>query len=111
MAILSTSLATTPAPISPNLSTDSAITVMFFCNLNTANLLNPALGRAFINVHVVPSGDSPGELNKIVNQVPIDAGDTFTLSTERLVLAPNDRIYAATTTLSNVSVTISYVVI
>lgn len=111
MAILSTLLATPPAPISPDLSTDSAITVMFFCNLNTADPLDPASDRQFIDVYVVPVGDTASTLNKIVNQLPIDAGDTFTFSTERLVLSPNDRIYAATTPLSNVSVTISYVVI
>ena len=111
MAILSTSLATTPVPISPNLSTDSAITVMFFCNLNTPDPLDSELGRQFIDIHVVPSGGNPTDLNKIANQVPVDAGDTFTFNTERLVLAPNDRIHASTTTLSEVSVTISYVVI
>lgn len=111
MAILSTSLATTLTPISPNLSTDSAITVMFFCNLNTPDPLNPTVGRQFIDVHVVPMGGTPVDSNKIANQVPIDAGDTFTFSTERLVLSPNDRIHAATTISGEVSVTISYVVI
>jgi hypothetical protein len=111
MAILSTSLATTPVPISPNLSTDSAVTVMLFCNLNTPDLLDPTVGRQYIDIYVVASGGVPSDLNKIANQVPVDAGDTFTFSTERLVLGPNDRIYAATTTLSDISVTISYVVI
>jgi hypothetical protein len=111
MAILSTSLATTLTPISPNLSTDSAITVMFFCNLNIPDPLDPVAGRQFIDIHVVPSGGTPSNLNKIANQVPLDAGDTFTFSAERLVLGPNDRIYANTTALSEVSVTISYVVI
>lgn len=111
MAILSTSLATTPVPISPNLSTDSAVTVMLFCNLNTPDPLDPTLGRQYIDIYVVASGASPTDLNKIANQVPVDAGDTFTFSTERLVLGPNDRIHAAATTLSEVSVTISYVVI
>jgi hypothetical protein len=111
MAILSTSLTTTPVPISPNLSTDSAITVMFFCNLNVPDPLDSALGRQFINIYVVPGGVNPTDVNQIANQVPVDAGDTFTFSAERLVLSPNDRIYANTTTLDSVSVTISYVVI
>lgn len=111
MAILSTSLATTLTPISPNLSTDSAITVMFFCNLNTPDPLDPTVGRQFIDVHAVPMGGTPLDSNKIANQVPIDAGDTFTFSAERLVLSPNDRIYASTTTSNEISVTISYVVI
>jgi hypothetical protein len=111
MAILSTSLSTTLTPISPALSTDSAITVMFFCNLNTPDPLDPTVGRQFIEVHIVPMGGTPTDSNKIANQIPIDAGDTFTFSAERLVLSSNDRVYASTTTLNEVSVTISYVVI
>lgn len=111
MAILSTSLTTTLTPISAVLNTDSAITVMFFCNLNIANPVDSSIGRQFIDVNVVPAGGAPSNLNKIANQIPVDAGDTFTFSTERLVLGPNDRIHAATTSSGEVSVTISYVVI
>ncbi len=111
MAILSTSLTTTPTAISPNLSTDSAVTVMLFCNLNAPDPLNPDAGREYVDIFAVASGSTPLDLNQIAKQVPIDAGDTFTFSTERLVLGPNDRIHASTTTLNAVSATISYVVI
>jgi hypothetical protein len=111
MAILSTSLLNTPSPISPILTTDSAVTVILFCNLNTFDPSDITAGKQYIDIYVVASGASPSDLNKIANQVPVDAGDTFTFSTERLVLSPNDRIYAATTTSGEVSVTISYVVI
>ena len=111
MAILSTSLLNTPAPISPNLTADSAVTVMLFCNLNAFDPLDSSAGKQHIDIYVVASGQTPSDLNKIANQVPVDAGDTFTFSTERLVLSPNDRIHAATTTSGEVSATISYVVI
>jgi hypothetical protein len=111
MAILSTSLLNTPSPISPILTTDSAVTVMLFCNLNAFDPLDITAGKQYIDIYVVASGESSSDLNKIANRVPVDAGDTFTFSTERLVLGPNDRIYAATTTSGEVSVTISYVVI
>lgn len=103
MAILSTLLGTSTVPITPNLSTDSAITVIMFCNLNTS--------VENIDVHVVASGGTPTNTNKIVNQAPVDPSDTFIFSTERLVLGAGDRIYAKTTTLNMVSVTASYVVI
>lgn len=111
MAILSTSLTTTPIPISPDLSSDSAVTVMLFCNLNEPDPLDPNAGRELVEIYAVASGATPTDLNKIANQVPIDAGDTFTFSTERLVLGPNDRIHAAASSSNSVSVTISYVVI
>ena len=111
MAILSTNLNSTPIAISPNLVTDSAVTVMLFCNLNTPDPLDDSIGRQFLDIHVVAVGNSANTTNIIANQVPVDAGDTFTFSTERLVLSPGDRIWASTTDATQVSVTVSYVVI
>jgi len=111
MAILNTSLTTTPTAISPVLTTDSAVTVIFFCNLNVPDPLDPNVGKEYIDIFAVPSGGTPLPINQIAKQIPVDAGDTFTFSAERLVLGPNDRIHASTSTLNAVSVTISYVVI
>lgn len=111
MAIQSTSLTTTPQAISPSLATDAAITVMFFCNLNTPDPLDALVGKLYLDIFVVKSGDVYGNDNKIANQIPLDAGDTFTFNAERLVLSSNDRIYASATEDNKVSVTISYVVI
>lgn len=111
MAILSTLLDSTTQPISPSLNKDYAITVMLFCNLNTPDLLNPILGKQLVDIHVVPSGGTPTDTNKIANAIPIDAGDTFTFNTERLVLGPNDRIHASASFAGEVSATISYIVI
>lgn len=111
MAILSTLLTSTAAPISPNLTGDTAITVMLFCNLNLPDQEDSALGKQYLDIHVVADGASASNINKIVNQVPIDAGDTFVLSTERIVLGSGDRVYAKTTDTNEVSVTITYVVI
>lgn len=111
MAILSTLLSNTPVAISPSLAQDAAITVMFFCNQNIPDPLNPTAGQEMISVYAVASGDTTSPTNKIVNDVPIDAGDTFTFSAERLVLSPGDRVWAETTNAGDVSVTISYVTI
>jgi hypothetical protein len=115
MAIKSVLLTNTPQAISPSASEvdnkDIAVTVMFFCNLNIIDPLDDTVGRQFINLHVVKNGESSTNTNKIVSQLPIDAGDTFTFSSERLVLSAGDRVYASTTTLNAVSTTISYVVI
>ena len=111
MAILSTSLDSTAKAISPLLPKDSAITVMMFCNLNTPDPLNVAYGRQFVSIYVVAQGDTPNTTNLIGNEVPIDAGDTFTFSAERLLLSPGDRVQAKTTVNGQISVTISYVII
>jgi hypothetical protein len=111
MAISSTILSNVINPISPELISDSAITVMLFCNLNVPDINDPDLGKQFIDVFLVADGDAPTSANKIVNQIPINAGDTFTFNTERIVLGPGDRVHANTTTAGQTSVTISYVVI
>lgn len=111
MAIQNTSLSNTPTAISPPLGSDSAIIVMFFCNVNPIDPIDPTIGEQKIDVHVVKNGETSNATNKIANQVPIGAGDTFTFNTERLVLAPGDQVYAATTNASQVSVTTSYVII
>lgn len=119
MAILSTSLLSTPNQISPVLADitingvqrDHAVTVIFFCNLNIPDPNNVNFGLENIDVYVVKNGDVYSSTNKIVNKIPISAGDTFTFSAERIVLSPGDSIYASTTTNGLVSATLSYVVI
>jgi hypothetical protein len=114
MAIQSTLLSDTVGAISPDMTKDIAITTLIFCNLNTPDPLDETIGRQNIDVYVVIDGDTPDEVtgtNKIIGQLPIDAGDTFSFSTERLVLSAHDTIQANTTTSGQVSVTISYVTI
>lgn len=118
MAIQSSLLTTSTSAISPDAITangkEVAITVMLFCNLNTPDPLDVTVGRQYLDIYLVKNGELPDSLNgsnKIANQMPVDAGDTFTFSTERIVLASGDRVYAKTTTNNQVSVTISYVLI
>jgi hypothetical protein len=111
MAILSTLLQDSATAISPALSANVAITVMLFCNNNTQDPLDSSAGKQLLDVHVVPDSGSISNENRIMNQIPIDAGDTFTFDTVRLVLSPGDRVYALSTNSDTISSTISYVLI
>jgi len=111
MAILNTIVSTTSTPISPDLSTDIAITVMFFCNNNIPDPFDVNAGQQLLDVYVVPNGNIVAQENKIINQIPVDAGETFSFNSERLVLSPGDRVFATTTDVNIISSTISYVVI
>jgi hypothetical protein len=102
MAIKNALLTNTVTAITDSLGTDSAIVNMLFCNLNTT--------VEYIDVHVVQSGQTAGNINKILIQVPIDPHNTFSFGSDKLVLSAGDRVYAATTTTNLVSATISYVV-
>jgi hypothetical protein len=109
MAILSTSLTNTATAISPLESSDVALTVMLFCNLNPRDPADPTAGTQNLDIYVVPNGGVPTQTNKIGNQIQVDASDTFVFSTERIVLSQGDRIYASTTNFGQVSATVSYV--
>lgn len=117
MAINNTLLQTTPTAISPasvivsGQTKDVAITVIFFCNLNTINPNDSSAGRQYLDIFVVPNSGSPNPTNQIAKQLPVDAGDTFTFSVERLVLSAGDRVFATATNSNQVSATISYVAI
>lgn len=111
MAIQSTNLSNVPTAITPSSASDLAVTVMFFCNLNTPDPLDDTIGRQYLDIYAVKSGDSTSIINQIANQIPVDAGDTYVFSAERLVLGAGDRIWAATTDITQVSVTVSYVII
>ena len=64
-----------------------AVTTMLFCNTDTAI-------DTTIDVYVVPYGSNANATTQIMKGVPLPAGETFVLDTERLILETNDAIYA-----------------
>jgi len=64
-----------------------AITCMIFCNYDTVNDVT-------LDVWLVPQG-TPGISNttKIIHELNIPAGETFTFDTEKLVLGTGDRVF------------------
>ena len=100
---------------------DTAITSMIFCNYadtdNIASPPAPAPGNVltdadtFLDLHVVPSGGSASDENKILHQLKIPGGETFIMDTERLVLENGDTIVAQTTSPATISATISSVAV
>jgi hypothetical protein len=53
-------------------------------------------------------GGSVSNTNKILNNVSVPAQETFTLSTERIILEENDRIIMISTDPDKLSATVSY---
>ena len=95
---------------------DTAITSMIFCNYadtdniaGAGNVLTDA--DTFLDLHVVPNGDSASDENKILHQLKIPGGETFIMDTERLVLENGDTIVAQTTSPATISATISSVAV
>jgi hypothetical protein len=87
-----------------------AVTTIMFCNTaqNPQEEIYTDGGDTYLDVHVCANGAAAGVGNMVLNNIPIPAGETFTMDTEKLILAPGDVIKAATTSPTNITATVSY---
>jgi hypothetical protein len=82
-------------------SGNSAVTTMYLCNYSVSDRT--------VTIYLVPSAGTAGNSNIIYKEVPIAAGDTYIIDTERLVLANGDSVQALASSTSSVTMTVSYV--
>ena len=98
-------------------SGDTAVTSMIFCNYQDTDNISGSPGNVltdadtFLDLHIVPNGDSASDQNKILHQLKIPGGETFIMDSERLVLENGDTIVAQTTSPATISATISTVAV
>jgi hypothetical protein len=78
-----------------------AITSMFFCNTTSSD--------SILQVHLVPDGGTFRNDNKIIHNLLINPGDTFTFDTEKIILDSGDSIQAKADPAGSISATLSYV--
>ena len=78
-----------------------AITSMFFCNTTSTD--------SILQVHLVPDGGTFRNDNKIIHNLTINPGDTFTFDTEKIILDSGDSIQAKADPPGSISATLSYV--
>ena len=83
-------------------SGDSALTLVSFTNYTSS--------AVSVDIHVVPNGDSVGNVNAIAKTLVIDATDTYFLyaSGEKLLLGNADSIVATANTAASVNSIVSY---
>jgi len=105
MALNNTRVSTTTATTVFQASGQTAITVMYFCNHSA--------GPVNINVYAVNNDDSTaGSLDNIIfSQLEITAGDTYIVSTEKLILDNGDEIEVEADVADAVTVTVSSIAI
>ena len=77
-----------------------AVTCIFFCNTHATNIDT-------ITVYAVPNAGTAGDNNTIIKSAEINATDTLTFDTEKLLLDDGDSIIGICTT-GTVSATASY---
>lgn len=110
MAIQNTSL-TSSAQSAFTSSGNNAITTIIICNTSTFVPATPTLNQSLLYLYAVPNGGTANSTTIIVNGLPIPAGETVSLDQEKLVLANGDTLQAKTDSLSNLTVTVSYLAV
>jgi hypothetical protein len=83
-----------------------AVTNILVCNTGTAD--------AQFDLHLIPSGDSlNNKVTRVVNNLVLPAGETFTFDSERIVLEDGDKVSFVAepdigTNLTDLAATVSY---
>ena len=99
MAIASTLITNTATAIfTCPAGQEFALTTMFFCNYSASDVVLQSL-------NLVPSGGSASTTNRIVHNLTIPAGETFTIDSEKIILGSGDFVSAITDQNTRLNVT------
>ena len=99
MAIESTLITSTPTAIfTCPAGQEFALTTMFFCNYSGSDVVLQSL-------NLVPSGGSAIVNNRIVHNLTIPAGETFTFDSEKIILSSGDFVSAVVDAAARLNVT------
>jgi hypothetical protein len=101
MTIQVGNVTTSPASVYTSVG-NTAITFMSLCNYTVGNVV--------ANVFVVPSGDTAGNDNVIINNLTITQGDTYQLydGAEKLLLANGDSVQVDASANNAITTVTSY---
>lgn len=83
---------------------NTAVTFLSLCNFSVANVT--------ANLHVVPNGDTAGNVNLVLASLDIEPGDTyqFYVGNEKLLLTNGDSIQASVSSNAAVACLTSFFV-
>ena len=65
-------------------------------------------GLTNFDLHFVKSGDAKSNTNKVINNLVLPAGETFTFDSEKIVLEAGDKIVALGESPTNLVATVSF---
>lgn len=85
----------------------SAITTIILCNIKNPDITDETQDAALVNVHLVKSGQSYQNSNRIVSRLLVPAGETVFFNDERIILDGGDQIWVGTDNSEAVAVTVS----
>lgn len=87
------------------------VTTLIVVNTAAPDPADDSAGATTLTMHVVNNGGtgSISNTNMVVNALPITAGESFVMDTEKFVLEAGDSIVLLSTTPNNLAATLSYV--
>jgi hypothetical protein len=85
-----------------------AITTILVCNTWTPNPGHEQDGLTSFDMHLVPNGQAKGNVNMVVRNLLLPAGETFTFDSEKIILEEGDRVILLGESPTNLSATVSY---
>jgi hypothetical protein len=85
-----------------------AITTILVCNTWTPNPGHEEDGQTNFDLHFVPDGQAKGNVNMVVRNLILPAGETFTFDSEKIILEEGDKIVLLGESPTNLSATVSY---
>ncbi len=100
MALSQTTLTTSASTVYTSTG-NSAISTMYLCNYSASDRT--------VTIYLVQSGSFATNVNIIYKDVPIAAGDTYIIDTERLILGNGDSVQALASAVSSITMTVSYI--
>lgn len=85
-----------------------AITTILVCNTELPNPIHEDHGITNFDLHFVKSGEAKSDINKVVNAMPVPAGETFTFDSEKIVLEEGDKVVMLSESPTVLSATVGY---
>lgn len=102
MAITNSQLSATEKTVIFDAVGENAVTCIIFCNTSLTT-------DATVTVWIVPAGIAAGNTNMVLNEVSVPAGETFSLDTERFIMADSDSIQSQSSQNNIITATVSFV--
>ena len=71
-----------------------AITTIIICNTFAIDPTDDQAGKTSFDLHLLQDGATATDTNRVINGLELQAGETFTFDSEKIILSEGEKIYA-----------------
>jgi len=71
-----------------------AITTIIICNTFAVDPTDDQAGKTSFDLHLLQDGATATDTNRVINGLELQAGETFTFDSEKIILSEGEKIYA-----------------